>query len=106
MKPPLTSKTVAALGCAARLRGRHSSLKGRCAIALRATALRAALDPGASTAPTTGTRGQASSLPRPGAAHVPHKSGLYGIRGLPAVQCRVVKEWWGWSRIYGGVAGV
>jgi hypothetical protein len=71
MKPPLTSKTVAALGCAARLRGRPSSLKGRCAIALRATALRAALDPGASTAPTTGTRGQASSLPRPGAAHVP-----------------------------------
>ena len=68
MKPPLTSKTVAALGCAARLRGRPSSLKGRCAIALRATALRAALDPGASAAP-------AQPAPRAGQTAWPRRRG-------------------------------
>ena len=71
MKPPLITTDTDGWGCAARLRGRPSSLKGRCAIALRATALRAALDPGASTAPEAGTCGQAMGLPRPGAAHVP-----------------------------------
>src|SRR5215211_8891410 len=64
-------QTLPGWGCAARLRGRPSGLKGRCAIALGATALRAALDPGASTTPAAGIRGQARSLPRPGAAHVP-----------------------------------
>ncbi len=58
-------------GHAVQLRGGPYGLPGLLRVVAVQAALRAALDPGASTAPAAGTRGQARSLPRPGAAHVP-----------------------------------
>jgi hypothetical protein len=72
------------IGCAARLRGRPSSLKGRFALAARRPP--AALDPGASAAPNGKVTAGRLCLAAPDARRPTRKSAkrsLYGLRGLP-----------------------
>jgi hypothetical protein len=80
------------IGCAARLRGRPSSLKGRFALAARRPP--AALDPGASAAPNGKVTAGRLCLAAPDARRPTRKSAkrsLYGLRGLP-VGC------WAWRK--------
>jgi len=83
MKPPLTSKTVAGSGCAARLRGRPSSLQGRYPIALRATACGPPLTPEPLRPLRQEHAGRPGACPARGRGARAHESSLYGIRGLP-----------------------
>jgi hypothetical protein len=72
------------IGCAARLRGRPSSLKGRFALAARRPP--AALDPGASAAPNGKVTAGRLCLAAPDARRPTRKSAkrsLYGLKGLP-----------------------
>jgi hypothetical protein len=74
------------IGCAARLRGRPSSLKGRFALAARRPP--AALDPGASAAPNGKVTAGRLCLAAPDARRPTRKSAkrsLYGLRGLPRI---------------------
>jgi hypothetical protein len=80
MKPPLTSKTVAGWGCAAPAYGPAPPASRVATRSAPPTALRAALDPGASTAPEAGNQGQADACPAKGTAHDAHNQ-VSTVRG-------------------------